>query len=910
MGKAKHKQLIVVDLMSFIFRAFYAIRHNLTSPDGTPTNAVSGVLSMLQKLFSTYPNAHFFIARDSKGPTFRHEIYDQYKANRTEPPEELIPQFDLIDKMIRKMNLFFLELPGFEADDIIGSVCTQWVDDFEEILIASGDKDLMQFVGNGIKVVDTMKSKVYDEEGVFEKMGVRPNQIVDYLSMVGDSSDNIPGMKGIGAKGASKLLAEYGSLDECIKHKEEFKGKKLTEAFSIYLDQGLLSKKLVEIKTDLNLESKPEDTRFNFYPSPELIDFLTGLGFKTIVQKLKDLARNTDNSDEGEFKILNNEKSKTEIKFDKKRVDDDNFDETLKLLSGKKEISFHTEYTDEEFLQRKIFAISVAVDETQTFFFPFQTSGENLEEEKCHKLLEKVWGNKKGEIYTEHSKRDVRHSLIKEIPFNVRIFDLTLAHYVSSSSNNYDLKKLANNYLDYTMIDHGKKKLQDEEIGPDLLFDIMSEKAVISFKLGQKIKEELKEKELQKVYDDIDEKLISVLAKMEKEGVFLNSEYLKKLEKEFQKIIDGIESDVAKEVEKQNVELDSPINLRSPKQVSELLFEKLEMPVISKTKTGYSTASDVLEELVSRGLGPLPALILNYREVDKLQSTYVKALPKLINPTSKRLHTNFSQHTAATGRLASVNPNLQNIPARSELGKKIRKAFIATPGKLLYSADYSQVELRLLAHFSEDSTLVQAFLNDQDIHTQTAAEVLGIAPEKITKAQRESAKAVNFGLMYGQSSFGLAKQLGISRKEAKDYITSYFNKFGMVKGYLDSLKDYAEEKGYCETLFGRKRFLPDIHSKNRNVKAQAERMAINSPIQGTAADIIKLAMISIDKKLNDDGVKSKMLLQVHDELIFEVIEEELVYIMDLVKNEMENVVKLKVPLKVASSMGVNWFDLK
>ncbi|MDH5580631.1 MAG: DNA polymerase I [Bdellovibrionales bacterium] len=909
MGKPKYKQLIVVDLMSFIFRAFYAIRHNLTAPDGTPTNAVSGVLSMLQKLFSTYPNAHFFIARDSKGPNFRHEIYDQYKANRTEPPEELIPQFDLIDKMIRKMNLHVLELPGFEADDIIGSVCTQWVDEFEEILVASGDKDLMQFVGNGVKIVDTMKNKIYDEEGVFEKMGVRPDQIVDYLSMVGDSSDNIPGMKGIGAKGAAKLLAEYGSLDECIKNKEELKGKKLTEAFSIYLDQGLLSKKLIEIKTDLDLETKPENTKFSFYPSPDLMEFLTSLGFKTIVQKLKDLARNTDSSEEGEFKIIENE-SHTKIEFEKQLVDNNSFKEILKRICEQKEISFHTEYTEDDFFQRKIFAISVAISDKESFFFPFQTSGSNLKEDNCHKILKTIWGNKKGQIYTEHSKRDVRHALIKDIPFDVKIFDLTLAHYVSSSSNNYDLKTLAKKYLGHEMIDYGKKKLQGEEISIDQLFDIMSEKAIVSFKLGEEIKKELKNKDLQKVYDDIDEKLIPVLAKMEKEGVLLNSEYLKKLEKEFQEIIDDIESEVAKEVKKQKVEMDGPVNLRSPKQVSELLFEKLEMPVITKTKTGYSTASDVLEELVSRGLGPLPSLILNFREVDKLQSTYVKALPKLINPTSHRLHTNFSQHTAATGRLASVNPNLQNIPARSDLGKKIRKAFIATPGRLLFSADYSQVELRLLAHFSEDPTLVQAFLSDQDIHTQTAAEVLGIAPEKITKAQRESAKAVNFGLMYGQSSFGLAKQLGISRKEAKDYITSYFNNFGKVKGYLDSLKDYAEEKGYCETFFGRKRFLPDIHSKNRNVKAQAERMAINSPIQGTAADIIKLAMISIDKKLTEDAVQSKMLLQVHDELIFEVIEEELVYIMDLVKNEMENVVKLKVPLKVASSMGVNWFDLK
>ncbi len=907
MGKPKYKQLVVVDLMSFIFRAFYAIRHNLTAPDGTPTNAISGVLSMLQKLFASYPHAHFFIARDSKGPNFRHEIYEEYKANRTEPPEELIPQFDLIDKLIRKMNLPFLELPGVEADDIIGSICTQWVDEFEEILVASGDKDLMQFVGNGVKIVDTMKGKTYDEEGVFEKMGVRPDQIVDYLSMVGDTSDNIPGMKGIGAKGAAKLLAEHGTLDECIKQKDTFKGKKLTEAFSTYLDQGLLSKKLIQIKTDCDLGVEPKDTEFHFYPSPDLIEYLTSLGFKTIVQKLQDLARQTDSSNEGEFKIIETSKPKVELK--KEIVDSKNFKNILDKIKAKKSLSFHTEYTDENFLERKILAVSVSLDEKVSYIFPFATVEENLSEEEEHQLLNAVWSNKDVEIITEHSKRDVRHSLIKMIKFQAKIFDVTLAHFVSSSSNNHNLSALSKKILEHDMIDIGKKRINEEDVSFEQLTDVMAERSYVSFLIAQELKKDLKDKDLTKVYDDIDEKLILVLAEMEKEGILLNSKYLEKLEVEFQKIIDDIEKDVAKEVKAQGIELEN-LNLRSPKQVSELLFEELNYPVITKTKTGYSTASEVLEELDARAIGPIPGLILKYREIDKLQSTYVKTLPKLVNPISKRIHTNFSQHTAQTGRLSSVNPNLQNIPARTEQGKKIRKAFIATPGNLLLSADYSQVELRLLAHFSEDPTMLKAFKENQDIHRQTAAEVLGKDPNKITKAERESAKAVNFGLMYGQSSFGLARQLGISRKEAKEYITNYFNRFGKVKGYLDSLKELAEEKGYSETMFGRKRFLPDIRSTNRNIKSGAERIAINSPIQGTAADILKLAMININKIMDSKSYKSKLLLQIHDELVFEVFEDELQEVQSLVQKEMEGVVKLKVPLDVAVASGVNLSDLK
>lgn len=906
------KRLIIVDISGFIFRAFYAIRHELSAPDGTPTNAVHGVLSMLQRLFSNYPDSHYYLAKDTKGPTFRHEIYDDYKANRSAPPPELIPQFSLISQMIDKMGLKSHFIENYEADDLIGSVCVQWKNEFDEILIASGDKDLMQFVGENIKMVDTMKDKLYDDQGVFEKMGVWPNQIVDYLSMLGDASDNIPGMKGIGAKGASKLLEEYGTLDKCFEAASGFKGKKLTNAFENHKEDALLSRELVQIKTDLDLGMGPSETEFQFYPTRDLIDFLKGLNFKTAVQKLENLAFNTHQSDgndeEGTFNLVDTGPSGLEFNFetilDKKSLKD-----LLKKIEENNSFSLFTEYEDENFLSRNLLSLTVSFDGKTSYLLPFIHPDSKLTSEELELFLENTWGNPKCEIISSHSKRDYRHSVIKGLSFNAKIFDVTQAHFIIKSSNNHELSQLCEKYLAHQLVSLEKGGPVISELSLEKLAEFTGERSNCDFLLAEKFRNELKVNELEEVYETIDMELIKVLAKMEKEGVFLNPAYLSDLEKEYSIILNGIEKNVRNAIEEAGFGEDE-INLRSPKQVGDLLFEKLKLPIISKTKTGVSTASDVLEELDSRNISPIPRMILEYRETDKLLSTYVKTLPELINPISKRVHTNFSQHTAATGRLASVNPNLQNIPVRSVNGRRIRKGFIAKPGYLFLSADYSQVELRLLAHFSGDPTMVAAFRDNQDIHKQTASEVLGIPLDKVTKDQRSGAKAVNFGLMYGQSSFGLAKQLRISRKEAKEYITKYFERFNSIKSYLDSLKEFAENHGHSKTLYGRKRFLPDILSKNRNVKASAERVAINSPIQGTAADIIKLAMINIDKLLSEKELKSKMLLQVHDELIFEVPEDELKIMQKIVQDKMENVVELEVPLSVDIQTGVNWFDLK
>lgn len=865
----KNKKLIIVDISSFIFRAFYAIRP-LHSPEGTPVNAVHGVLTMLLKLLSKERPTHIFLARDSGRKTFRLEIYPEYKANRSDPPEDLRPQFKLIEELMEKMKIPSLSLENYEADDVIGSAVTQWKNDFEEVYIVSSDKDLMQFVDDKVKVLDTMKEKIYGREEVFEKMGVKPEQIVDYLSLLGDSSDNIPGVRGIGEKGAAKLLAEYGTLDECLKNAEKVANKKTKEALLNHADDAHLSKRLIEIKTDLHLNRTIEDLAFTFKAHPELLDFLKRLGLKSALRTIEELSYGESlakQSDEGMSLPLQ---------------------AGLPLVPPPSKREFHFEKVDKGELPFSAdVSIEIIWDDKTPQALGFYSSDEKsffLEgKEACEVFLTKLIQTTKT-LYLHDSKKLYAWALNSQVPFQAIVRDTLLMHYLSDSSWTHELSELLTRYL-------GESP------------EHPSERAILIWDLAEKLIKDLKEKELEEVYQKIDLPLVPILAEMENNGIMINPAFFAALDKEF--------SDILREIERKVEEVSgATINLKSPKQVGELLFEKLNLPVIKKTKTGYSTDSEVLEELDSQNLSPIPRLILQYRELEKLSSTYVQVLPTLVRGDTRRVHTTFKQAVTTTGRLSSEQPNLQNIPVRTENGRKIRKGFVASPGKLLLSADYSQIELRLLAHFSEDPIMVKAFLQGEDIHAQTAAELSGVPLSQVTREERNMAKTVNFGLMYGQSSFGLAGTLGIGRNEAKDYITRYFMKFSRVKTYLDTLKEKAEVKAYTETLYGRKRFIPDIRSQNRNIKAAAERIAINTPIQGTAADIIKLAMISVYAEMIKQEVQSKLLLQVHDELIFEVPESEIELMQKLVREKMENVVKLKVPLTVNMGVGVNWFDLK
>lgn len=875
------KRLIIIDLSNYIFRAFYAIRP-LHSPEGVPVNAVYGVLSMVHNLIKKYEPTHIVIARDTKEGSFRKEVYTEYKANRTEPPDDLIPQFALVDELVSKLSLPEIKAPNYEADDVIGSVATQWKNDFDEILIASGDKDLMQFVDGPIKMLDTMKEKVYGREDVKDKMGVYPEEIVDYLSLIGDSSDNIPGVPGIGPKGAQGLIEEFKTLENILQNIPAIKNKRSQTALEANTDKALLSKKLATIVCDLNLKFAYEETTYKLQLTEDLESFLEKLGFRSWLTKL------------AEFKTQANQKTIATVEKKELKIAKWTLKDLKKNLSNEESVAiFHL--CDDDMNQHLLWkGIAFATPAGLGFL---ETDSEITAE------VIKFFNQNNSLVICYQSKPLLQQAFLSGVEPTFKYFDLAQAHFNINPEYRHDLSTISEEFLGFPL--PGTPKGQGDLFGgiSDEELQTLGNKAQAILMIYPFLKEKMTEMNVEIAYDDLDIPLIKVLAEMELDGIALDIPFYKTLETEFSKQIEEIEEEVFKVA-------GDRINLRSPKQVGELLFEKLSLPVIRKTKTGYSTDAEVLTELASTKLSPIPELLLKYREIEKLLSTYVKALPTMVSPTTNKIHTHFQPSNAATGRLSSDNPNLQNIPVRTENGRKLRKGFVPTKGRILLSADYSQVELRLLAHFSQDKNMLSAFTNDRDIHKQTASEVFDVPLDKVSKDERNSAKAINFGLMYGQTSFGLSQALRISQGEAKKYITSYFQKFQSVKSYLDGLKESAEEKGYAETLFGRKRNLPDIKSTNRQVKAMAERVAINSPIQGTAADIIKLAMINIQKRLKERALKTRMVLQVHDELIFDVAPEELEEIKTLVQTEMEGAVDLSVRLKVEMGTGDNWYDLK
>lgn len=878
------KRLIIVDISSFIFRAFYAIRP-MTAPDGRPVNAAYGVLSMLIKLLQNYNPTHVVLARDVSGGSFRNEVYDQYKANRGAPPEDLIPQFEIIETIIDKMKIPERGMQNYEADDVIGSFCVQFKDDFDEILIASGDKDLMQFVDGNVKMLDTMKDKIFERKDVYEKMGVWPEQIVDYLSLLGDSSDNIPGVRGIGAKGAAKLLEEYKTLEELLKNIDNLSNKRAKTALEKDSESAHLSKKLVKIVTDLDLGHDVDSLKYTMESNDEILAYLDELNFKTLRSKISAGAGNS----------VTVTKPKTFIDFEVIK-DQKKYDELIESLKDEDQIYIEPFFTHDDYHQLDPVVFGIGTGEKSYIFYTENFSFVDFvyAVSQIPNLL-LISSNVKTLYFCLYQK---------DVDTHLDIFDITQAHFVFDPEKKHNLQSMALEFIQENVpLIKELRKENFEDVASQRNFEFgFAKRLYAGIRVYPWVSKRLEEKETKSLYAELDAPLMSILAKMEWFGVHLDTKFYAKLEKEFTEITTEINEKV-KEISGEEV------NLKSPKQVSKLLFEDLGLPVIKKTKTGASTDSSVLETLDGMGESEIPGLILKYREIEKLNSTYVKALPELVHADGK-LHTHFNQHVAATGRLSSDKPNLQNIPIRTENGRKLRKGFKASKGHVLLGADYSQVELRLLAHFSQDKVMLKAFNNDEDIHAQTASEIFDMDIDDVTKEDRSYAKAINFGLMYGQSSFGLSQMLGISQRDAKEYITNYFTRFHKVKSYLDSLKEICEEKGYAETLFGRKRFIKDINSTNRQMKSMAERMAINSPIQGTAADIIKKAMLDIDWAIKEQGLESKMILQVHDELIFEVPEAEVPKMEDLVREKMENAVSLDVKLKVDMGVANNWYDLK
>ena len=884
----KRPTLFLIDGNSYIYRAFFAISH-LSNSSGVPTNAVYGFTTMLLKIINDYKPDNLAIAFDTPAPTFRHEVYQEYKANRPEMPDSLIPQIPYIKSVVEGFNIPILEKEGFEADDIIGTIAKAWDNKGMEIVIVSGDKDLLQLVSTHITVLDTMKDKRFDPKGVIDRLGVEPEKATDLLGLMGDSSDNVPGVPGIGKKTAVKLIVEYGDINNLLKNLEKISQKKVKENLSKYRDQALLSKQLVTLDTKVPLEYEIDDFKTSDPDREKLKEIFKQLEFTKF---LKDLTPAQVPPRES-YHLITSKKE---------------FEEMLINLRNTKECALTLTTASPGLMRTKPAGIALSYNADQAFYIPL--TDEKVEEEK-RLNTDWVFTQLKPLLEDESVKKfghNSKHALIIFKHYGIELkgiaCDIMVASYLfNPSKHSHSMEDIALDLFDQKITSYkdlvggGKKQLPFDQVEIEHAMNYACERSSLILRVTKLLLPRLSQEGFDQLFYQVELPLLSVLAIMEMNGVKIDTEGLKTISKEF-------EGSLSTSREKIYQMAGEEFNINSPQQLGKILFEKLKLPGAKKTKTGYSTDIGVLTKLSATH--PLPAEVLGYRSINKLKSTYVDALPGLVNPDTGRIHTSYNQAVTATGRLSSSDPNLQNIPIRSVDGRRIREAFIAEAGYRILSADYSQIELRILAHLSQDQRLIEAFKQKEDIHTRTAAEIFGLLPGLVTEQMRREAKVINFGIVYGMSSYGLAKELGISPKAAGAFIDNYFKKYQGVNAYIDSALNEAKKKGYVTTLMKRRRFLPEINSKNMAVRQFSERTAINTPIQGTASDLIKVAMVAIAKRITQENLMTKMIMQVHDELVFEVPEKELEAVQQLVKEEMENVVELTVPLEVEIHWGKNW----
>lgn len=922
-SKSKTKSIppiVLVDGSSYLYRAFHIPNlQELKNSEGMPTGAIRGVISMLKRLLGNENPSHIAVIFDAKGKTFRHDMYKEYKANRPQMPEELQVQIEPLHDMVRALGLPLISVSGVEADDVIGTLAKQASEQGHEVLVSTGDKDMAQLVNDQVTLVNTMTDTKMDTNGVVEKFGVAPNQIIAYLALIGDKSDNIPGIPSVGPKTAAKWLNEYETLDEIIKNADGIKGK-VGEKFRAHIDQLPMSVDLTTIRCDLELTTSIDDLKIQAEDTTKLRQLYTQLEFKTWLKKLNEQygEEGHDGSDEAteeseKVKTVDIDKVSYELILTKK-----DFNRWLKLLKQASLIAFDTETDSLDYMQAHVVGLSFAVKAGEAAYVPlahnYPGAPVQLDRDEVLKSLEPILNTSTAKIIGHNLKYDRSVLLNHGIRLNGIQHDTMLESYVCNSvASRHDLDTLCEKHLQHTNIHFedvagkGAKQITFDQVDLDIARDYAAEDADMVLRLHQEFWSELSKKKKQKeLYETIELPMLKVLSNIERNGVLIDDKQLAKQGKQLTKRI--------AEVEKEAFELaDTPFNLSSPKQIQEILFEKQGIPVIRKTAKGQpSTAEDVLQELAVDY--PLPKIILEHRTLSKLKSTYVDKLPTLINPKTGRVHTSYHQAVAITGRLSSSDPNLQNIPIRTEEGRRVRQAFVAEKGYQVLAADYSQIELRIMAHLSQDERLCEAFAQGEDIHRATAAEVFGLELNAVESEQRRAAKAINFGLIYGMSAFGLAKQLGITRTEAQQYVSLYFERYPGVKKYMDGIREQAREQGYVETLFGRRLYLPDINNKNVQRRQYAERTAINAPMQGTAADIIKRAMISIDAQLqNEKSTKQKskqaeciMIMQVHDELVFEVEESVIESTKESVVEQMEAAAELSIPLVVDAAIGANW----
>ena len=887
------EKLLLVDGSSYLYRAFHALP-DLRSSDGRPTGAIYGVLNMLQKLIKSERPDYLSVVFDTPVKTFRHDIFPEYKANRQKTPEDLIAQIEPLHQAIINLGLPLIAVDGVEADDVIGTLAMEAEKKNIKTLIATGDKDMAQLVTDNIHLIDTMKDIRMGPREVLEKFGILPERFIDYLTLAGDTSDNIPGVEKVGPKTAIKWINEYGSLEGVIQNADQIKGK-IGDNLNAALDQLDLFKTLVTIKCDVQTDSNFSDLIIGESNEDLLHEQLSDLGLHGLIKQ---------------FDIQSPEK-KPDVESNYHTIRTKNeLDELIEVMKKAPYISFDTETTSLDYMNAELVGVSIALKPNEAFYIPINHNYEGVEKQlEEHFVLEALKPFLESDEIPKigHNLKYDRHILQNlGIDLKGKLLDTMLFSYVNNSTiTRHNLDAVSKRYLNINPTSYedvagkGAKQIPFSEVSIEVASEYASEDADISLKLYEHIEPLVqKETKLAKLYSEIEGPLIYTLGDIERNGVLIDSEKLNQQSKELEAKILELEQKVQKSA-------GEDFNLGSPKQLQEILYEKLGLPVIKNTPKGQpSTAESVLQELSMDF--PIVHDILSYRAISKLKSTYTDKLPKMVNSNTGRVHTSYHQAVTATGRLSSSDPNLQNIPIRSEEGRRIREAFIAPDGYKILAADYSQIELRIMAHLSRDQGLMDAFAKGQDIHQATAAEIFSTNIDEVTANQRRSAKAINFGLIYGMSAFGLSKQLQITRAEAQNYIEQYFDRYPQVKHYMDETKQSAKKMGYVETVFGRRLYLADIESSNYQRRQYAERSAINAPMQGTAADLIKMAMILLHQKIREESFEAKIIMQVHDELVIEVNENQSDELSEITTSVMSEISELDVDLKVDADIGNNW----
>ncbi len=901
MNQEKQKKLVLVDGSSYLFRAFHArMQTSLTSPTGFPTQAIYIVVNMLRKLVKDEAPDRIAVVFDAKGKTFRNDLYPEYKANRPPMPDDLRMQIEPLHEIIKAQGLPLICIEGVEADDVIGTLSREAIEKGYQVLISTSDKDMAQLVNEHVNLVDTMNNRFTDKDGVVEKFQVTAEQMVDYLALMGDSSDNIPGVPKVGPKTAAKWISEYGSLDGVIAHADEIKGK-VGDNLRESIEFLPLSYELATIKLDCEIGVDVDDLKMGDGNPEALAEYYREYGF---TRWYDELAASDANTVEATAKSLDGNYECV--------LEQAQFEKWLQRLGEVGQFAIDTETTSIDYMQAELVGISLCVKTGEACYIPlahdYEDAPKQLDKHGVLNALKPILEDSSIGKIGQNIKYDAHIFIGEGIRMRGMAHDTMLESYVlNSTASRHNMDALASHYLEYETIHYediagkGARQKTFNQIELEQASDYAAEDADITLRLHEKLHAELEQQErLMSVYAEIEMSLVEVLLEIEQRGVLIDEKLLQRQGKQIDKKLGQIEQSIY-------AQAGEVFNLSSPKQIQALLFEKLDLPVLRKTPKGQpSTAEDVLEELAADY--EIPALILEHRSLNKLMSTYIDKLPHEINAKTGRVHTSYQQAVASTGRLSSTSPNLQNIPIRTPEGRRIREAFVAPKGDKILALDYSQIELRIMAHLSADENLLGAFARGLDVHRATASEVFGASLDMVSADQRRAAKAINFGLIYGMSAFGLGKQLNIGRSEAQQYVDTYFERYPGVRRYMDETKELAREQGYVETVFGRRLYLPHIKASNVNVRQYAERTAINAPMQGSAADIIKRAMIRVQGWIEDKQPPCRMIMQVHDELVFEVAADSVDACSSAIGGLMTGAASLDVSLEVDAGVGDNWHE--